>query len=105
MRGEVLWQPSAALVERAVMTRFVRAQGFEDYDALWQWSVDDLDAFWRAIWDFFDVQADGSAEPVLGRREMPGAEWFPNARVNYAEHIFRGKADDAVALAHQSELR
>ena len=105
MRGDLLWEPPAELVERAVMTRFMRAQGIEGYDELWQWSVDDLDAFWRAIWDFFDVQADGSPEPVLGRREMPGAEWFPNAQVNYTEHIFRGKADEAVAIAHQSELR
>ena len=60
MRGDLLWEPPAELVERAVMTRFMRAQGFDDYDALWQWSVDDLDGFWRAVWDFFDVQADGS---------------------------------------------
>ena len=105
MRGDLLWEPPAELVERAVMTRFMRAQGFDSYEALWQWSVDDIDAFWRAIWDFFDVQADGSPEPVLGRREMPGAEWFPNSRLNYAEHVFRGKADDAVALSQRSEVR
>jgi acetoacetyl-CoA synthetase len=105
MQGDLLWEPPAALRERAVMTRFMRERGFADYRELWQWSVDDLDGFWRAIWDFFDVQADGSPEPVLGRREMPGAEWFPNARVSYAEHLVRGKDDDAPAILHQSELR
>ena len=111
MRGDLLWEPPDALRERAVMTRYMRwladERGVEaaDYTELWQWSVDDIDAFWRSMWDFFDVQADGSPDPVLGRREMPGTEWFPGARVNYAEHLFRGKAGDAVAMAHQSELR
>ena len=50
-----------------------------------------------AIWDFFEVQADGDREPGRSaRREMPGAEWFPGARLNYAEHVFAGKDDDEV---------
>ena len=48
-----------------------------DYDELWHWSVDDLEGFWAAIWEFFDVQASEPYERVLGRREMPGAQWFP----------------------------
>jgi acetoacetyl-CoA synthetase len=98
-----LWTPGAELVERAVMTRFMREQGFENYEELWRWSVGDLDAFWASIWDFFGV--DGSYERVLASREMPGAQWFPGAQVNYAEHLFRGKDADAVAILHASELR
>src|SRR4051794_31700587 len=82
-----------------------RGLGFGDYHALWQWSVDDLDGFWSAIWEFFEVEADGEPRPVLGSREMPGAEWFPNASLNYAEHVFRGKDDEQVAILHASELR
>ncbi len=81
----------------------MRERGFDDYAALWQWSVDDLEGFWASIWDFFGVA--GSYDRVLASREMPGARWFPGAEVNYAEHLFRGKDDDAVAIVHASELR
>src|SRR4051812_28497854 len=99
----LLWEPPAELLERAVMTRYMRERGFETYADLWQWSVDDLDGFWASIWDFFGVA--GRYDRVLAARAMPGAQWFPGAEVNYAEHLFRGKADDAVAIVHASELR
>jgi acetoacetyl-CoA synthetase len=99
----VLWTPSAERVERSNMTRFARAQGHADYEALWRWSVDDLEGFWAAIWEDFGVE--GSYEAVLGSRAMPGAQWFPGARVSYAEHLFRGKPDERVAIRAASELR
>jgi acetoacetyl-CoA synthetase len=109
--GELLWEPSAELVERSRLTEFTRwlererGLSFHGYAELWQWSVDDLDGFWSAIWEFFDVQADGSPSPVLASRQMPGARWFPGARLNYAEHVFAGKDDGEVAILHASELR
>jgi acetoacetyl-CoA synthetase len=99
----LLWEPPAELLERAVMTRYMRERGFATYADLWQWSVDDIDGFWASIWDFFGV--DGSYDRVLAAREMPGAQWFPGTEVNYAEHLFRGKDDSAVAIVHASELR
>ncbi len=108
---EPLWEPPAALAERARLTEFMgwlaseRGLRFEDYDALWRWSVDDLDAFWAAIWDFFEVQADGERSPVLASREMPGARWFPGTSLNYAEHVFAGVDDAEIAIFHASELR
>ncbi len=109
--GELLWEPSAELVERSRLTEFSRwlererGLSFDGYGELWKWSVDDLDGFWGAIWDFFGVQADGERGAVLGSREMPGASWFPGTRLNYAEHIFAGKDDAEVAILHASELR
>ncbi len=104
MSAELLWQPSPERIERAGLTRFARARGLpEEYGELWRWSVENLDEFWAAIWEQFSV--DGSYERVLGRREMPGAEWFPGARLSYAHHIFRGKDDREVAIRHASELR
>jgi acetoacetyl-CoA synthetase len=82
-----------------------RGVSFDSYEELWEWSVSDLDAFWRAIWDFFEIDADGDPGTVLTDRRMPGASWFPDVRLNYAEHVFRGKDDDAVAIVHASEIR
>jgi len=107
----ILWKPSAERVEHAAITRYAHwleqrtGRAFASYDELWRWSVDELEPFWASIWDFFDVQASAPYERVLGRREMPGAEWFPGARLNYAEHVFRAKADGDVAIRHASELR
>jgi acetoacetyl-CoA synthetase len=104
MSAELLWEPSGERVERAAVTRFARERGLPaDYDELWRWSVENLDDFWAAIWEHFSI--DGSYEQVLGSREMPGAEWFPGARLSYAKHIFRGKDDGEVAIRHASELR
>jgi acetoacetyl-CoA synthetase len=106
MEPKLLWRPPAERIEHTTIHRFARTVGREgDYDALWRWSVDDLEGFWGAVWEFFDVQASEPYERVLGRREMPGAEWFPGSRLSYAEHFFRERDDDAVAIRHASELR
>src|SRR4051812_18046619 len=108
----VLWTPTEERIERASITRFARwvaaTRGVDvtaSYDALWRWSVDDVDGFWAAIWEHFEVRASAPYDTVLGSRAMPGAEWFPGSRLNYAEHIFTGKVDSALALQHASELR
>jgi acetoacetyl-CoA synthetase len=91
----LLWTPSAAQVESSRLFAFQawlqahKGLRFDDYAALWQWSVDDIDTFWLCIWEYFDVQSDGSNQPVLGQRTMPGADWFPSASLNYAEHVFK----------------
>ena len=107
----IVWTPSEERVASAAITRYrewlneTRGLGLEGYHDLWQWSVDELEDFWASIWEFFDVQASRPYERVLARREMPGAEWFPGARLSYSEHIFRGRADADVAIRHASELR
>jgi acetoacetyl-CoA synthetase len=107
-----LWTPSAERVERAAITRFGRwvaeahgADVADSYDALWRWSVADIEAFWASIWSYFAVDSDAPYERVLGARTMPGTEWFPGPRLSFPEHVFRGKDDSALALQHDSELR
>jgi len=107
----VLWTPDEARIERAAITRYVHwlaeTHGVETrgYDELWRWSVTDIEAFWASVWEFFDVQASEPYERVLGSRAMPGADWFTGARLNYAEHVFRRRSPQAVAVRHVSELR
>jgi acetoacetyl-CoA synthetase len=111
--SEPLWTPTEERRDRATITRYAswlrdeRGVGpdGDGYEPLWQWSVDNLEDFWASIWDFFEVEASEPYERVLGDRSMPGAEWFPGARLNYAQHAFRGKDPDEVAIRHASELR
>ena len=103
-RGELLWEPSAESVERSTMTRYMRwlaterGRAFDDYQALWEWSVRELEEFWASIWDFFEVRASAPYSRVLADRAMPGASWFEGARLNFAEHVFRDKPADRVAV-------
>jgi len=111
--GTLLWEPSPEFRESATITRYMgwlereRNLSFEDYTALWEWSVTDIEGFWSSLWEFFEIQSSKPYEAVLARREMPGAEWFPGAELNYAEHVFRnaGERPDDPALVHASELR
>ena len=109
--GELLWTPSTERVEHANVTAFgrwlerKRGLSFGTYMELWRWSVADLEAFWGALWEFFDLQASTPHTRVLGRRAMPGAEWFPGARLNYAENILRREREGGIALLHASEDR
>jgi acetoacetyl-CoA synthetase len=76
---------------------------FGTYLDLQRWSVGHLEQFWGAVWDFFDIQADGSHDEVLADAAMPGARWFPGTRLNYAEHALRHGDDDTVAVTAVSE--
>lgn len=76
---------------------------FSTYDDLWRWSVSDLDAFWRSVWDFFEVRYSGDFEHPLGAREMPGAEWFSGARLSFVEHVLRNARRDRPAVLWRSE--
>lgn len=92
MRDQPLWTPSAERARAAGITRYrdwlekERGLTFADYESLWRWSVTELEAFWRSIWDFTGVQAHHPFERVLSHRAMPGAKWFEGATLNYAEH-------------------
>ena len=78
----VMWTPPRDVFETTEIGRFARRYGFESFEALQRWSVEDLEGFWQAVWDFFELRAHTPHERVLGSRDMPGAEWFPGARLN-----------------------
>jgi len=111
-QGDIVWTPPADAVERTELGRYLRwlrserGLDLDGYEALWRWSVTDLEEFWSSLWDFFQVRAHTPYERVLGSRAMPGAEWFPGARLNFAEHML-GRDDDldAVAVVAHSQTR
>lgn len=72
-------------------------QRFGDYQALWHWSVTDLEGFWGSLWDFFAIESPSRYQRVLGDPVMPGARWFEGAKVNYARQVLRHAAS-----AHQA---
>jgi len=109
--GAVLWEPSAEERERATLARYMawlaehHGRSFAGYHELWEWSTSDLEGFWSSLWDFFEVKAATPYRDVLGRRKMPGAEWFTGAELNYAEHIFLAARTEEPAVIHASEVR
>ena len=107
---DVIWRPTPESIAGARITAYLRwlaterGLRFETYADLWRWSVDDLDAFWASIWDFFRIRASGSRTPVLATDAMPGADWSPRSQLNYAEHALAVR-DDRVAMIARSETR
>ncbi len=111
--GDIIHQPGSDARRDSRIGQYLdwlaveRNLSFDDYTALWQWSVDDIEAFWRSIWDYFGVHSTTPVGPVLGRREMPGAEWFPGTRLNYAGEYLRAAAGrhDEIAVIGVSQTR
>ncbi|MBX6166888.1 MAG: acetoacetate--CoA ligase [Thermobispora bispora] len=92
--GDLLWEPTHEVIRAARITRFQEwlGRGGQDYPELWRWSVESPEEFWPAIWDYFGVVGERGTGPVLSG-SMPGTEWFPGARLNYAENALRGDPD------------
>ena len=102
MSAAPIWAPSAQRVEAARLTAFARPLGFEppDYAALWRWSVEHREDFWRAVWDAAGVIAHVPPRAVLEQRDaMPGARWFPEATLNFAEHLLRHTGEQEALVA------
>jgi acetoacetyl-CoA synthetase len=107
--SDILWQPDANRIANSRMDTFRRAVNqrhhlkLDDYPALHQWSVDQRAPFWQAIVDFFDIRFHTQPDAVLREgAQMPDAEWFPGATLNFAEHLLR-RRDDAVAVVSVAE--
>ena len=107
--GTLLWEPSEETKRQANITYYMqwlaqeKGLHFDDQEKLWEWSVTNLEDFWASIWEFFHIQASQPYSAVLTEREMPGAQWFPGAKLNYAEHVFRNATTERPALLFQSE--
>ena len=104
MSQQPLWTPSPERVAASNMSTFMRRAGFADYDALWQWSVDHPEAFWPMIWETCGVVGEQGGTVLQHGDRMPGAVWFPEAKLNYAENLLQQR-DDSDALVFWGESK
>lgn len=109
--GELLWSPKDEIIREAAISNYMqwlkKTGRFEagSYESLWNWSVTEVEKFWESIWDYFQVRSYTPYKKVLKSNKMPGAEWFPGATLNYAEHILRNAVKGKTALFYKSENR
>jgi acetoacetyl-CoA synthetase len=113
MQEKPLWSPSAKRVADAQITRFAAEVGkrhrvrLADYHALWQWSISHLEEFWTAMWDFGGVISGPRGRRVLVQGDMmPGARFFPDVRLNFAENLLRGNPEgDAIVFWGEDKVK
>ncbi|MEM8861499.1 MAG: acetoacetate--CoA ligase, partial [Chloroflexota bacterium] len=106
--GDLLWQPTADVISDANITHYINwlndqnIVSVKDFPELWQWSVDNIGSFWSSLFRYFDLQYSGELEPALGSYDMPGAQWFPNVNINYAENVF-ARSQNETAFFYATE--
>src|SRR4030042_1437063 len=106
-----LWTPSEDRMKNANITRFMTAvnqkygKQFKTYDDLYQWSVENIADFWAAMWKFAEIKASRPYDRVIDDpKKMPGAKWFPGAKLNFAENLLRYR-DDRLAFIFKGETQ
>jgi len=105
---EPLWSPSQASIDAANMTRFIaqvnQNHGLElsDYDALYQWSIDEKESFWSETWDFCNIIGNKGERILVDGDNIETAEWYPDASLNFAENLLHRK-DSATAIYFRAE--
>jgi acetoacetyl-CoA synthetase len=101
---EEIWSPSAERIQSALMTEFLKTIGLADaeYAVAHRWSVEKPDVFWSAVWDFCGVVGEKGRTVLCDGDRMPGAQWFPEARLNYAENLLQ-RRDDSEAVVFWNE--
>ncbi len=108
---KIIWKPSAKRKNSSSMKCFMdwlrdeRDLSFADYNELWEWSVDDLEGFWRSIWDYFGLKSSTTFSKVIDAEKMPGASWFKGANVNIVYEIFKDYKEikDNAVISFRSE--
>ena len=108
---KIIWKPSTEQKNSSSMSLFMRwlkvarSLDFLDFYELWDWSVNDLEAFWKSIWDYFELTSSRPILKVLDEEKMPGASWFTGAHVNIVHEIFKNLEEkrDKTAVSFRSE--
>jgi acetoacetyl-CoA synthetase len=101
-----MWTPDPERAAQTAMACFMREAGMRDYAALHQWSVEHAAAFWSRVWDFCGVIGDQGGATLADGSRMPGARWFPQGRLNFAENLLRGRGHgDAIVFWGEDRIK
>jgi acetoacetyl-CoA synthetase len=104
-----VWVPTEEIKKNANITRYMEyvnekyGKNFDSYDELYQWSINELEDFWASIADFTGIKFSKNCEKVLGNTQMPGAEWFVGAELNFAENLLKHSDKDKAAIIFKGE--
>ncbi len=104
MNDSPLWIPSVEHIAGTNISRFMleaserSRRNLENYQSLWEWSISDREAFWSLVWDFCGVAGEKGATIVADPGPMPGAEWFPHGRLNFAENLLKQQGDEKALI-------
>ncbi|QSE90658.1 acetoacetate--CoA ligase [Rhodococcus pseudokoreensis] len=107
--ADVIWSPNPDTARNSQIERFRNyvnnrhTLALDDYQALWRWSVEDLAGYWSTLAEFYDIQFSSDYTCVLATETMPGAQWFPGGRLNYADQVLRHRASEGSAIVHVAE--
>jgi len=101
-----LWTPSPERAAKTELARFMKLAGQSSYADLHRWSIEHSADFWNAVWDFSAVRGEKGGEVVVDATRMPGAKWFPQARLNYAENVLRNRSSaDAIVFWGEDRIK
>ena len=105
--SRILWRPSEDRVKKTNMYKFMGFvnrrfnRDFTEYESLYQWSVEDIPNFWASMWEFGEISASRHYDQVIDDPgKMPGAKWFPGARLNFAENLLRYRDGEPALIFH-----
>ena len=109
--SKLLWQPSEERIKSTNMYRFMTLvnekfnKNFKEYASLWEWSVDNIEDFWATTWDFIDIKASKSYDKAIDDPgKMPGAKFFVNSKLNFAENLLQFKNDNLALIFRGEDL-
>ena len=99
--SHLLWSPSQDRINSSLIKKFMDqiSHDFDSYQDLHQWSVENMEEFWAAFWDFSNIIYSKNYDTVLENPVMPGAQWFVGAELNYAENLLSGDPDQLAIIS------
>jgi acetoacetyl-CoA synthetase len=101
-----LWTPSAQRAAGTELARFMKLAGRSSYEELHRWSIESSPEFWNQVWDFCEVRGEKGGQTVVDPTRMPGAKWFPEARLNYAQNLLRERnRSDAIVFWGEDRIK
>ncbi|MBM3352118.1 MAG: acetoacetate--CoA ligase [Betaproteobacteria bacterium] len=106
MSDSPLWRPSPDRAAQTLIARFMAEAGQQDYAALHRWSVEHSEDFWNRVWEFAGVRGTKGARTLVNGERMPGAKWFPDGRLNFADNLLRDRSgSDAIVFWGEERIR